>query len=344
MNKTVIVTNSISGGGAERSMNLLANALFEKGESVSLIAINKSGPDAVHLKCPVIEINRVWNGSLLNTINSWLKFQKTLIELDVDTLILNCDLPEFYGALSITRSKIICIEHSNNPWYTRAKLGKIVRKILAVKKVTWVTVSDFFKIWPSGNYPKAVILNPIWHEQKNLKNYLGPIKRLVFIGRLAFEKNPKVFLDISKETNIPALMLGAGPESSQIEKLIQSNKIDVELKGFVQNPWEFVTNGDLLLVPSRWEGDGLVVLEGLQRKVPMIITSIDEFKRFQLPDINYATDAHDFVRLIEANLDKCEVFKVNSEAVKQILDDRSPQVICTQWVSLINSLTSARII
>jgi glycosyltransferase involved in cell wall biosynthesis len=340
MNKTVIVTNSISGGGAERSMNLLANALFEQGESVSLIAINKSGPDAVLLKCPVIEINRVWNGSLLNTINSWLKFQKMLIKLGADTLILNCDLPEFYGALSITRSKIICIEHSNNPWYTRSKLGKIVRKILAIKKVTWVTVSDFFKIWPSGSYPKAVIPNSIWQEQENLKNYLGPIKRLVFIGRFAFEKNPKAFLDISKETNIPALMLGVGPEIGQIERLIQSHNINVELKGFVQNPWEFVTNGDLLLVPSRWEGDGLVVLEALQRKVPIIISSIDEFKRFQLPDINYAADVHDFVRLIEANIDKYEVFKVNSEAVKQILSDRNPQMIYSKWISLIDSLNN----
>jgi len=108
----------------------------------------------------------------------------------------------------------------------------------------------------------------------------------------------------------------------------------------VQDPWEFVTNGDLLLVPSRWEGDGLVVLEALQRKVPIIISSIDEFKRFQLPNINYADDTHNFVRLILAHLDSCEVFKVNSGAVEQILSDRNIQTICSKWVSLINSLTN----
>jgi len=340
--KIVIVTNSISGGGAERSMNLLANMLFEQGKSVTLIAINKSDPDAISIKCPVFKIDRVWNGSLIDTINSWFKFQKILIKLGAEITILNCDLPEFFGAISFSRSKIICVEHSNNPWYTRTKLGIIIRKILSMKKVTWVGVSNFIKVWPSEIPPKIVIPNPIWRVNKNFDNFSGPIKRLIFVGRLTYQKNPQAFLEVVKQTNISGLILGTGPDIDEIKSLIESSHIDVELKGFVQDPWEFLTNGDLLLVPSRWEGDGLVVIEALQRKVPIIVSSIHEFKRFKLPNVNYAANTQDFIRLIRENAKKSQVFKVSSGINQKVFASRDPNNISASWINLIDSIKNSQ--
>lgn len=41
--KVAIVTNSLTGGGAERAMNLAANALHAAGIQVLLIPINHGG-------------------------------------------------------------------------------------------------------------------------------------------------------------------------------------------------------------------------------------------------------------------------------------------------------------
>ena len=45
--KIVLVTNSLSGGGAERAINLASNSLMNLGLDVFLIPINQSSEDLV---------------------------------------------------------------------------------------------------------------------------------------------------------------------------------------------------------------------------------------------------------------------------------------------------------
>ena len=60
MKAMAIVTNSLSGGGAERAMNLLADNLdkFEDLD-VMLIPINAGPPDLIQPSCEISEINRL---------------------------------------------------------------------------------------------------------------------------------------------------------------------------------------------------------------------------------------------------------------------------------------------
>ena len=81
MIKVLIVTNSISGGGAERAMNLLVNSLSLKLKNLFLVTINQSQLEDFELVVPVIKINRVWRGSFANTLKSWIKFQIELIKM-----------------------------------------------------------------------------------------------------------------------------------------------------------------------------------------------------------------------------------------------------------------------
>jgi len=336
MNRIIIVTNSITGGGAERSMNLLANSLFEQGIPVTLITINESDPDAVLVKCPIISINRKWNGSLLNTINSWIKFQKILIELNASVLILNCDLPEFYGGTAFTRAKIICVEHSDHPWQKRQKLGRVIRKILKLRGVIWVAVSYHLNIWPSQKEPKLVINNLVWESGRPLPLDGGAIKRLIYIGRLSNEKNPELFLEIANETKIPAVIIGDGELKYELQKFVISKNIKVEFKGFLQDPWVLLNNGDLLIITSKWEGDGLVAVEAIQRGVPLIVSNIYAFKRFQLPMENYARNKLEYVTLILQNQMNSQIFRVSLEKKIQILEGRDKKIITSKWSNLID--------
>ena len=45
MKRVMIVVNSLSGGGAERSMNILAGSLIECGLTVDLVAVNDGDLD-----------------------------------------------------------------------------------------------------------------------------------------------------------------------------------------------------------------------------------------------------------------------------------------------------------
>lgn len=338
MTNVLVITNSISGGGAERSMNLLVNALYSRLPNLILVPINQSSSEVFSLVAPIIEINRVYKSSVISTFKSWMTFQIQIFKLRPDVLILNCDLPEFYGAITFTRARIICVEHSNHPWHKRKILGTVIRLILKLRGVIWVAVSNHLNIWPLQTKPNFIINNLVWKSDLDSESFTGSIKRLVFLGRLHEEKNPKLFLEIAYKTGLSAVIIGDGELRYELESLAQSKGVDAEFKGFVPDPWSLLTTGDLLIITSRWEGDGLVALEAIERGVPLILSKIHAFKRFNLPDINYAEDQQDYIYSILQNKNQSELFRVSPEKKAQILGSRSAEDITSKWFKLINSI------
>jgi len=333
----LIVTNSLSGGGAEKAMNLLVNALYDKGKNVVLLTLNKSKPDGVRIKSQVELINRNHNGSIFETIMSWVKFQIILIKLRPKILLLNCDLPEFFGAVAITRARLVCIEHSDKPWNYRRKLGKLVRYILKIKRVTWVAVSEHIKIWPWNKPPNFVINNLLWFSSASTCDFSGPINRLIFIGRFAPEKNPGLFLEVVKFTKIPSLMIGDGEKKHEIQKIAKALNLNMSFEGFISNPWEILRKGDVLIVPSLYEGDGLVVAEAIQRRIPLIISDIEVFRLFRLSEFNYAKKISDFIDLIESHKHRSEDLKPSLESVNYVLNSRNTKILTNKWINLIGA-------
>jgi glycosyltransferase involved in cell wall biosynthesis len=332
------VTNSVSGGGAEKAMNILANELYKRGFDISIIAINKSLFNLSEIKCNLFEIKRTWEGGIFDTIRSWFKFKNVIKNLKPDLLILNCDLPEFFGSILINKSKIICVEHSQYPWRTRPLFGKIIRGILRLKNVTWVSVSNHLSIWPNSLKPDKVILNPISESTPNLSVSGDLIKRLVFIGRLSWEKNPHEIIHVARLVNLPVLFIGDGVDKEEVSKIASTNKVEHKMIGFKEKPWELIESGDLLLVPSRYEGDGLVVVEALQRNIPLLISNIPEFLRFELPKHNYAGKDTDFSNMILTNKSNISKFKVSPSIVNKVLSQRDIETVCSSWSSLIHDI------
>jgi glycosyltransferase involved in cell wall biosynthesis len=335
--KVLIVTNSVSGGGAEKVMNSIANELYHRGFNVSIVAINKSAYNFSEIKCDLIEIERNWNDGFFRTLTSWFKFNNIVSNLKPDLLILNCDLPELFGALLPYKNRIISVEHSQNPWRTRPKFGKIIRRILHFKKVVWVAVSSNLNIWPSGYKPVKVILNPINETKFVASKSISSVSRLVFVGRITWQKNPQAVIRIAGLLNLPALFIGEGVDAQEIIDMAQESNVALEMIGFKADPWLSISGGDILLVPSRFEGDGLVVLEALQRNIPLIISDIPEFRRFNLPNHNYASTDENYANLIRASMLNSSMFRVSPIIAKQILSSRDIKLICDSWISLIQS-------
>jgi glycosyltransferase involved in cell wall biosynthesis len=339
MTRIAIVTNSVSGGGAERAMNVLANEFHRLNHEVTLIAINSSKPDSISLSCKVVEIGRIWRGSLIGTIMSWIKFRNIIKSIQPNIVILNCDLPEFYGAITPLRAKIVAVEHVNFPWVNRKSLGKLVRLILKVKKTTWVAVSNHLRIWPHNEAPTRVIFNPISTIHEGETRFSAPIKRLVFIGRFTFQKNPDLFLELANKVGLPALLIGEGEDRPKLLSLARELGVSLESPGYIKYPWREFSNGDLLIVPSRYEGDGLVVIEALQRNMPFILSDIPEFQRFGFPILNYASSVDEFAAAINAHMDSTLAFQIDSETAESILNLRKIHLIGQDWQEFIDSLS-----
>jgi hypothetical protein len=220
-------------------------------------------------------------------------------------------------------------------------LGKIVRMILRLRKVIWVAVSSHLHIWPQGTEPYRVLQNPLTPSVELFGDVsTSPsLQRLIFIGRLATtQKRPEWILEIGSLTDLEVLIIGDGDARQVLQNQSESNRQKVEFTGHVRDAWSLVESGDLLIVPSAWEGDGLVVVEGINRGIPMLISDISDFRRFHLPNVNYCKDIGEFVTRINKHRNALHLLAIPIYKKDSILASRSLDVVGDAWESFLDSI------
>jgi len=338
--KIVLVSNSLTGGGAERAINEIANELHLNGIAVNLIVLNDSPDDLIQVLCPTYKMNRSSSGSLLQTIYAFILFHKTIRNLKPTLIVLNCDLPEFFGSCLFFKVRLMVIEHANPAWSTRQFVGKIVRLRLRLKGAIFAGVSEHLLVWPTNLKPTSVLPN-IVRPQVLTKllaiSDLG-IKRLVFIGRLAtVQKRPQIILELARALDMPALFIGDGPAKASLMASAQTLKLDVEFMGYQSNPWTLLDSGDLLIVPSKFEGDGLVVVEGIFNNVPMLLSDIPEFRRFKLQGDVYCDSIEAFVSRAIQFKHQIDRLVAPEKTKHELILKRSPSLVLETWMALIKS-------
>ena len=122
------------------------------------------------------------------------------------------------------------------------------------------------------NIPKnkmTVIHNPVdahclYKKPEERKNNPEKI-RLLAIGRLSYEKGFDLLLNAIKQLDekYTLTILGEGSERKNLTNLIKRLNLDtrVKLEGFIQKPYRYMQNSDLLVQSSRYEGFPNVLLE-----------------------------------------------------------------------------------
>lgn len=339
MKAVAIVTNSLSGGGAERAMNLLADNLGKiENLDVMLIPINAGPPDLIQPNCEISEINRLWRGGLWDTIKGFARFQYALLKFKPRVLILNCDLPEFFSALAIWRAKCVIVEHTTRPWEGRRALGFLIRFILRARRATYLRVSEriegssLFKnrtVIPNIVDPKVLIQQSKVRTEKQLRG------NLLFVGRLSQEKRPELFVELARTTGFKSLIIGEGLLRLSLEQ--QSKDIpDLKFIGQKQNPWESTSEQDLLVLTSDYEGDGLVALEAVSIGIPVAVRRTPDLERMGFPQNSYFDNIQSLgSRLHTSGFSE---FHITDAERMKILQNRNPESVTKLWLEFLSSL------
>ena len=178
--------------------------------------------------------------------------------------------------------------HQNPPWIKGFNYKSIAFMISSKKARRVLVVSDsiveeyVFKHFIKN---KSIIVgNPfsvseIIEKSKELNAGEGRKNcfDVAFVGRLEEEKNPVFFIEIIHEIKkvipkISAVIIGEGSKREECEKIIEELDLanEVELMGFLTNPYNVLDRCRMLCVPSKWEGFGLVAVEGMALGKPVI--------------------------------------------------------------------------
>lgn len=330
----MILTNSVSGGGAEISMGRLHQTLTDLGVNTTLCAINTE-IDKSPTQPEIFVVGREWKSGIKGTLLSLLVFRKHLLLQKPDLVIANCELPELYIAITAPwRLPIVSVEHTSRPWLGRKFLGVAVRFVLHLRRTRWVTVSrGQTKIWPFASMPEYI---PNTHLQSSNKE--GESKAdLVFIGRLNQGKHPEIAAEAAKLTSATIDFFGTGPELENLNLKYRSSNIC--FRGFIEEPWTHISSRPIVIVPSEFEGDGMTVIESLSNGNPILLADNPDLRRFDLPDINYFENLEDLiVKIKEAQTFGVDKFRINEMQKESRLLERDPVIVGKKWISLFNKI------
>ena len=101
---------------------------------------------------------------------------------------------------------------------------------------------------------------------------------IVSVGRLERQKNYsmllKAFHEVLKERPAQLVLVGDGSERKNLEKEARILKLSdhIFFAGYQENPYPFIKKSDVFVLPSNFEGFGLVLVEALSLGVSIVST------------------------------------------------------------------------
>jgi glycosyltransferase involved in cell wall biosynthesis len=131
--------------------------------------------------------------------------------------------------------------------------------------------SGFRTIYPYGRHPGIDALAPPRFEAaKNLT--IGTYGRLHECK--GFDRLIRAFLSIGPASGLKLVIGGAGPDEAALKQLA-AGAPHIRFVGLVENVADFLSQCDVIAVPSRYEAFGQVALEARRAARPLLVSDID---------------------------------------------------------------------
>lgn len=301
MKRVMFMTNSLSGGGAEKILQTLINNLDRKKYDITLYSLHYE-PDFLSLYPSDINYKYVFGfkktSFLIDCLKSFLNKVKGKIfmtippflfyflyikgKYDVEIAFIEGESTKIISGSNNRHSKKyawVHIDLINNPWtditYKSLEEEKnCYRKYNRVLCVSSSVKNAFDSKYNTGN--SAIQYNPvdekeILNKSKELIVHKQANLQFVTLGRLVPQKGYDRLLKCIKKIRDDGFddfniwILGEGEQRKLLEKYIEDNSLKkyVTLLGFKSNPYPYIAESDAFICSSRSEGFSTVATESL---------------------------------------------------------------------------------
>ena len=288
--RITLVIHSLHGGGAERIAVAMANHWSAVGHQVTLITLDKPDNDIYKVSGQVNRIgldlmhdspNAIY--ALYSNIRRLTALRRSIRNSHPDvvvSLVVHTNILTLLACRGLGLDVVVC-EHTDPRHQDIGRLWSRLRRIAypRCRALTVLTngVVDFARTLV-GTKPIYVLPNPVLVETVQAPQRSGDGNRyVVAMGRLAwakgFERLIEAFSTIaSKNENWRLKILGEGPDREMLERRIKElNLLDqVELTGWIADPYDELRNSDLCVMSSRFEGFPMVLLEAMACRLPVV--------------------------------------------------------------------------
>lgn len=220
------------------------------------------------------------------------KLKTYFIKINPDIIHTHLGHADIFGLISAKKSnaKIFCTMH--NIYFKKNLLDKLIFKVyryVLLKNINVISISKSVQnhVIDRLKVPKSrafLLPNAIPYKTYKIKEKKSGKINLLFIGRLEKQKSldtllKAIYLLRNKEPSISLELdiVGDGSLKDQLIALANTLQLEntVRFIGSKKNVDDYYQIADIFILPSIWEGFGIVILEAFRSKVSVIASNIE---------------------------------------------------------------------
>ena len=285
-----IAVNGLTGGGAERQAALWATVLSEAGHDVVVL----SARDASSYDLPAAVEVRYAGKTGKFDFGTFARGIRTLSD-DTEAIAAFQQYPTLFCAALRISTPWMSVTGSDPRFHwtigTQRLLAPLYKRAFKRAPVASaptrgiVDAHQRMGIFPAGGW---LVVPNIADEQAYVA---GAEERsgALFVGRLVDQKDPLLAVEAATLAGVPLTVLGTGPLQPEVERAAAGHAAGlVKLHGFTPRPWELYGTHRVLVLSSRYEPFGNVIVEALAAGTPVVAVDCDFGPREIIPHARFS--------------------------------------------------------
>lgn len=268
----------------KKIMHLLSSNAFSGAENIAIKIIKETKNEYRSIYCsPIGKIeynlkkNNIENIMLDNF--SYNQVKRVVDKYKPDIIHAHDFKASLLASLFHKKAKIISHIHQSPNWSKNFNLKSIIFMLStkSIDKIIYVSndAKDRYYFAKKIKNKTTVIYNAIDTNEliRKSKAFNTNSYDFIYIGRLTDVKNPFDFINIVKEIpNSKSIMIGDGDLFDKVQKFLIENSLQnkITLMGYNENPYPYLKNSKICIIPSKSEGFSLTAIEAGALGVPVV--------------------------------------------------------------------------